>query len=267
MLFNKTQEQKQKILDKVQNHHYFVENYLPDEVIFTALIGSQNYNLDTENSDIDTITFILPSLSSFYTTEQLISKEYELEDGKAVIKDIRLFFKLLRKSSPNSIEWICSHYMYINPTYETVIERMRNDCNLLSSCDILNMLHAIAGTATQLHGRNMTIGKRFSHVLRLDDMMYTYTVNFENGDFLALRPGDMRMALDAKTGHCNLTDDEIKSECDKLTTKINQEVTDYHLTSIDINRMALARALLKFHERRLFETYLHTQGFEKIKKI
>lgn len=267
MLFQKTQEQKQKILDKVQNHHYFVENYWPDEVIFTALVGSQNYNLDTEYSDIDTITFILPSLSSFYTTEQLISTEYELEDGKAVIKDIRLFFKLLRKSTPNSIEWICSHYMYINPIYEAVIEQMRENCNLLSSCDILSMLHAIAGTATQLHGRNMTIGKRFSHVLRLDDMLYTYTTNFENGDFLALRPGDMYMAMDAKIGHCNLSDDEIKNECDKLTAKISQEVTDYHLTSIDHKRMALAKAHLQFYERHLFEAYLHTQGFEKIKKI
>ena len=51
----------EKILEEVKKKHKLVLSR-GENVIFTALVGSQNYGLANENSDIDTYSFILPSL-------------------------------------------------------------------------------------------------------------------------------------------------------------------------------------------------------------
>ena len=49
----------------IRQHHQAVQkSYRP---VMTVLVGSQNYGLDTENSDYDTCTFILPSPTDIAT--------------------------------------------------------------------------------------------------------------------------------------------------------------------------------------------------------
>ena len=57
----KTKEEDEAILAAVRRHHEIVEQkgYF---VVMTSLVGSQNYDLDTEASDIDTFSLILPTL-------------------------------------------------------------------------------------------------------------------------------------------------------------------------------------------------------------
>ena len=55
-------ERDQKIFSALLRHQAFVrsQNFEP---VMTVLVGSQNYGLDLEDSDYDTYTFILPSVT------------------------------------------------------------------------------------------------------------------------------------------------------------------------------------------------------------
>lgn len=94
-----------EIMDAVTEHHRFVENKVePMTVVMTVLIGSQNYGLAHEYSDIDTCSFILPTVKQLAYAYEPIATEYEVKDGKCVVKDIRSALNLLAKTNPNSIE-------------------------------------------------------------------------------------------------------------------------------------------------------------------
>lgn len=161
----------QLIQSHVASHHNLVISQYPfGHVIFTVLIGSQNYNLHGPNSDYDTVSFILPDFNTFLTsTNQNISKEYHLNDGNCVVKDLRHGINLLKKTSPNSIEYFISPYKVINPFFKEILEPIFNSQEklfYLTHCDYPHMFKAIIGMSHQLMRLN-NIGKNFAHQLRL----------------------------------------------------------------------------------------------------
>ena len=68
------------------------------EVVGVFLRGSQNYNLDCDNSDIDTVAIVLPSIDDVILNKQPISttlpecKILSLGDGKEHIIDGHIDF-------------------------------------------------------------------------------------------------------------------------------------------------------------------------------
>ena len=193
-----------KILEAVKSKHGMILSR-GENVIFTALIGSQNYGLATENSDVDTYSFILPSYDDFLLNKEPKSYEVELPDGsKTCVKDIRLLFKLLKKPSPNSIECILSKYIVFNPDYKEVLNKYLNNHTLLYTmvhCNSNNFFDSVAGTIRGLHGRNMSLGKKYSHVIRLVSLMNKYINPQENiREYLVVDNENLDLARAAKEG-------------------------------------------------------------------
>ena len=158
----------EEIMRAVQHHHNLVES-AGYYVVMTSLVGSQNYNLDTEKSDIDTYSFIFPSLTELATAELPKAGIIFAEDGHCNFKDIRIAINLLEKTSPNSVEYFTSKYKVYNPIFENLFQGYLNDNFKLwhmIHCNYEHMLNAIAGMAHQLTKRNMPAGKRFSHAIR-----------------------------------------------------------------------------------------------------
>ena len=94
---------KYEIMRAVKEHHEYVAK-MPEmsvyaQPVMTVLIGSQNYGLDTENSDIDTFTFVIPSLFSLAINKKEFRGEFEVKDGKCMYKDFRDALNLLKKTS------------------------------------------------------------------------------------------------------------------------------------------------------------------------
>lgn len=100
-----------------------------ERVLGVFAYGSQNYNLDIKDSDLDVLVIIIPSLNSFIYNEKPINKvwKYDKNGSTAVFKDIRLFFPLLEKASINSLEIIFSKYFIINSSYEEEWNRIIED--------------------------------------------------------------------------------------------------------------------------------------------
>jgi predicted nucleotidyltransferase len=160
----------------VEYHHSYVKSIADEHgdytVLWTSLIGSQNYGLEGADSDCDTISVVLPSYLDFISNVPSISFEQEVADGKVIVKDFRLIMNLLRKTSPNSVEPFASHYQVFEPEYADLEDAFFQDETLfyLTHANYRNMINAIMGCAYGLHGRNMSFGKKLAHVIRLINM-------------------------------------------------------------------------------------------------
>ena len=217
---------EQDILNKVRAHHEIVEaaaeEYGYEMVVFTSLIGSQNYGLETEYSDIDTCSFILPTYMDFIRGLKPFSKEIELKDGKIVIKDLREAFELLRRPSPNSIEWFVSNYIVFNKDFEDILKTRLGYPFSLIHANYKNMQDALIGTARGLHGRNMSMGKKYAHLLRLKDLATQYFKDAEitRYPYLEMPTYPKERAYDAKVGNIIITEEEYNKELEEITSYI-----------------------------------------------
>lgn len=103
------------IMERVNQHHQAAWDYVEKKggyIIGTFLHGSQNYNLDTEESDVDTISIYVPTVD-FAIVNSPKNHQLIMEDGSnehVTIKDIRNYVNELLKSNPNAIELLYTKY-------------------------------------------------------------------------------------------------------------------------------------------------------------
>lgn len=202
----KTLQEDEAILSAVRLHHKKVKAELKklgiDFIVMTSLVGSQNYDLDDKDSDIDTFTFFFPKIDDLMLAAEPRTYEYEMPDGMCYVKDIRTAFNLLKKTSPNSVEYFASKYKIYEDSFKDILEHYLNDNTYLYPmvhCNYKHMLMAIAGMAHQLTKRNMPSGKRYAHSLRLMDMRYHFIESLNATSILEMRPGgDVELALKIK---------------------------------------------------------------------
>lgn len=81
--------------------------------LFKALVGSHNYNLNTETSDKDYKVFVLPTFDDLYYGEK-VSKSKTSDTEDISIHDIRMLTKMLYKSNVNFIEVLFSKEFVFN---------------------------------------------------------------------------------------------------------------------------------------------------------
>lgn len=103
------------IMERVSQHHQAALDYVEKKdgyIIGTFLHGSQNYNLDTEESDVDTVSIYVPTVD-FAIVNSPKNHQLVMEDGSnehCTIKDIRNYVNELLKSNPNAIELLYTKY-------------------------------------------------------------------------------------------------------------------------------------------------------------
>lgn len=82
------------------------------------LYGSQNYGIETEDSDVDTKAIIIPTFEELLFSPMKI-KELHLSNGEhCEILDIRHFISNLLKQNINFVETLFTEYYWVNPFYE-----------------------------------------------------------------------------------------------------------------------------------------------------
>ena len=107
------------IMERVSQHHQVAWDYAEKKcgyIIGTFLHGSQNYNLDTVESDIDTVSIYVPTVD-FAIVNSPKNHQLIMEDGSnehCTIKDIRNYVNELLKSNPNAIELLYTKYSIYN---------------------------------------------------------------------------------------------------------------------------------------------------------
>lgn len=253
-------EQDLKILKTVQHHHDLVSQrgYL---IVMTSLVGSQNYDLDDEQSDVDTFSLVYPRLSDLAMAKEPEAWMFEAEDGShCEVKDIRLALNLLKKTSPNSIEYFTSKYRIYNPIFEPILQEYLDDNNKLWSmvhCNYSHMLYAMAGMAHQLTKRNMPAGKRFGHALRLDNMYYHFMNSPNARAVLDMRAGgDRDLALMAKRDSDESHQEDYNNQCEQIAAILDARKDAFIISSEQERIQQYGLALVDSFQWKLFKKYL-----------
>lgn len=157
-----------EILNEVIEKTSFNEH----QIVYLGLYGSQNYRMDTPNSDIDCECFIFPSYDDFVFAHPLYSKCIETKYGTCHIKDIRAAFNELYKSSPNILEILGSPYAIINKDYEYIINQICD--NFIRYFATLSEAKLVKGLEGLLNRYSKTIDvspKSFANAYRVSDMI------------------------------------------------------------------------------------------------
>lgn len=82
--------------------------------LFRALVGSHNYNLNTETSDKDYKLFLAPTFDDLYFNKQF-NKSYVSEIEDLDCPDIRKISNLFWKANVNFLEVLFSNELCLNP--------------------------------------------------------------------------------------------------------------------------------------------------------
>lgn len=246
------------IMDHVKAHHNKVIDTLGGTVVMTSLIGSQNYGLDTENSDYDTFSLILPSFEDLALARDPIAGEFEVEDGKCIYKDIRVALNLLKKPSPNSLEVFFSDYMYINPQYTQVFNdylKYPPHAQYMMHCNYQHMIDACVGMTAQLAKRNMLSGKKLSHAIRMKNMLPYYLDNLYARDILKIHDlEELSLARKVKT----ITNENFDDLCLKIADYLRLISNEFHKTEKHIEIEKLGIAYVEQFQFEILNTYLES---------
>ena len=256
----KSREEDEAILAAVKCHHDEVvaKGYF---VVMTSLVGSQNYDLDDSNSDIDTFSLIYPSLGDIAVAKQPYAGMFEAKDGgHCEVKDIRLALNLLKKTSPNSVEYFASKYKIYNPVFKDILKEYLDDNTKLWNmlhCNYEHMLYAMAGMAHQLTKRNMPAGKRFAHALRLENMYHHFLYSPNASAVLDMRiGGDRELALEAKRDSNVANDKEYNEWCERTANYLDSYKALFHLTKEQEAIQQYGLSLIDSFQWKLFKKYL-----------
>lgn len=142
------------------------------QVIGLFLYGSQNYQMDTLQSDIDAVAVIIPTVDDF-AWQKATEKTLHTETGDIRIKDVRRFAAQLLKGNYSSLEWLLTPYKVVDANYFTDLLQPQMVENLLNFSpvrtlastfgSIMNVrLHA---SANKSDGANAA---RLAHLLRFN---------------------------------------------------------------------------------------------------
>ena len=179
---------------KVEEHYKFVvekgciHGY---DVIATCLIGSQNYGLDTPDSDVDTISIVVPNFEAICCGKPKIDHTYDFEDGgKAKVRDYRSFaLNDLKKSCFTNTEALYSVKVVVNPAYKEVWNFLMENRETIMRADYEATVRSTLGYVASMESRFQKEGfsgyredlgmnpKMFMHAIRACDWLAKFGPN------------------------------------------------------------------------------------------
>lgn len=230
---NKTkyQNQIQKHYDKLVSLGY--------NVVGVFLYGSQNYELDNSNSDVDSKAIVLPTLNEIVCNRHPISTTVQMEDGGVCdVKDIRKMFVCFRKQNINFIEVLFTQYYVLSPVYKDLYMPMLNNAELIARYNNYATVDCINGMAfeklKQINKTNVVfkdesqeaafISKQLHHILRMKDFIKRYCEGEEYKTILV--PNNKDLLLNIKS-NCDYTRDEAKGIAEDTCNWIKEYRSNY----------------------------------------
>ena len=188
------------IMDRVREHYNeALEHFPEDRIVCLVLQGSQNYGLDTMNSDIDTKLILTPTFEDIAMNRQPISTTYIRADNSHTDwKDIRLMLKTFRSCNLNFLEILFSPYCIVNPFYAEEWNRLIQDNELIANYDPCKAVKTMRGLARRKyeqmehespshHNDIEKYGyspKEFHHLLRIEEYIERYIAGESYADCL-----------------------------------------------------------------------------------
>ena len=89
--------------ERILEHYQEAQSvFYKSRIVGIFCVGSQNYGLDTEYSDVDSKLIVLPSIKDMIFNRKPVSVTYVRENNEHIdFKDIRLMLEIFRKQNIN----------------------------------------------------------------------------------------------------------------------------------------------------------------------
>lgn len=140
-------EREDKIWAGIDAHLTDALKHFPEKrIVALALQGSQNYNLDTLDSDIDTKLIVTPSFKELAMNEKPVSRTF-IRDNEEHIdeKDVRLYIETFRKGNMNFLEILFTDFYYVNPLYRDAWDILISNREAIAHMNPYRVMQAMCG--------------------------------------------------------------------------------------------------------------------------
>ncbi len=273
---------EEKIMNGVKAHYAEALKYFPeDRILGIFLCGSQNYGLDTEESDIDTKLIVLPSFDAIALNGAPISTTHIIKDNNEHIdiKDLRLYINMFRKQNINFMEILFTDFKIINPKYADLWNILEKRKETIARFNEWRAVKATKGTAMEKY-RNLEHRypsraeivdkwgydpKQLHHLLRIEDFLGKYVT----GESYAkcLRPFDPQHLVSVKKGLYDLEQARAIAETAMSNiTKMADNFTNSVKDAININIHAILEEVQKDIMKRAIIFELEKEGLWEEKR-
>lgn len=198
-------------LKNLQRHYSLAANYVNIEnIIGCYLIGSQNYQLDDEQSDIDTIVLVAPTLRDIALNKKPISKTYIQDNGEhTTLKDIRFFINGIKKGRLDCLEILYTRYYMINPIWIDLASELRNNRENYSRYNENAVIQAAAGIVKSCNKKDPKPKDLYNSIRMRDFLMdYLYKVIPKKNSYEKSLIGDFSLIVCKRK--TNLTEKDLK---------------------------------------------------------
>lgn len=193
-----------------------LENNLPEKYnyMYAGLYGSQNYYLDTEDSDVDAKAIVVPSLGDLINGDEVSTSYGSPKEGLVDVKDIRIMFTQFLKMNVNFLEILFTKVFATNSFFFKEIVNLRGLRDDIVASDIKRLAQSNFG---MMKGKMVKLtkltpatedeinkygysGKEACHIIRMGELLEGYLEKgLSFGEALDTRNSDKRnLMLDFK---------------------------------------------------------------------
>ena len=132
--------------ERIKKHLAVVQEKYGDRVVFISAVGSMNYGLFTETSDVDTKAVILPTYAEI-VLKKPESVTLQIDDEQCSVKDLRVYINELKKQGINALETLVTNYYLVNGKFLNQVELLRSWSEEISHYDENRFLSSTIGAA------------------------------------------------------------------------------------------------------------------------
>ncbi|MCM1217319.1 MAG: nucleotidyltransferase domain-containing protein [Lachnospiraceae bacterium] len=169
------------IIERLREHLEDALKLFPkDQIVGIFYVGSGNYGLDTEFSDVDTEVIVAPSFHDIAFNKTINGKCHIRENGEYITPvDIRFAMRQFRKQNSNFMEILFTKYKWINPIYDQWWFKLSERKELIAHYSPIAAAKTARGIAAQCYNKIMKATEEYNrkdlyHLIRISDFLTSY---------------------------------------------------------------------------------------------
>ena len=249
-----------------------------NNIVGIFLQGSQNYNLDTPTSDIDTKLITTPLLKDLALNRKAISTTHVRDNEEHIDwKDIRLYMETFCKQNLNFLEILFTDFFWINPIYEKEWDKLvvrREDIARMNQGRAVMSMKGLAQTKykniERFHPIHADIFEKYkynpkevSHLVRIRDYIDKYVAGESYKSCMAPKGEMFDLIMDLKLGKYSL--EEICKIADENITHI-EKVADKYFAKVGNEEDLEIRELMNEVQYNIIKISLEKEIEKDVKK-
>jgi predicted nucleotidyltransferase len=210
-------EVRDGIIFKGLDEHYkeSLEYFNKNQIVGLFLQGSQNYGLDTPNSDIDTKLIVIPSFKDIALAAQPVSTTHVRVNQEHIdFKDIRLYMNTFRKQNLNFLEILFTPFTMINSMYFDQWDRLIEERESIARMNPWRAVKSMKGIALEKYhamehaypskvdvlAKHGYDPKQLHHLVRVDNYLTRYIAGESYEECLIPKDNMKEFLLEIKRG-------------------------------------------------------------------